>query len=162
MEDGRSMCAFSLYGQLSQGRMADFHGFMASKFSAHCSAPWEIAEASALWQAMLSSILWFTLWGLRLQFFLTKIGVPHGGRKVHVRILIIWAAQPGPNGWLSWLHGFKIFRSLLSSMRGSKCIVTGYAFEYVMNKIVGFQAAIVSNHNWGTPKFGPSSFVKIS
>jgi hypothetical protein len=33
----------------------------------------------------------------------------HGRRKVHERILVIWAAQPGPNGQLSRLHSFKIF-----------------------------------------------------
>ena len=33
----------------------------------------------------------------------------HGRRKVHKRILIILADQPGLNGWLSCLHSFKIF-----------------------------------------------------
>ena len=33
----------------------------------------------------------------------------HGRRKVHERILIILAAQPGPNSQLFCLHSFKIF-----------------------------------------------------
>ena len=33
----------------------------------------------------------------------------HGRWKVHERILVILAAQPGPNGRLSCLHSFKIF-----------------------------------------------------
>ena len=34
-EDGRSTCVFLLYGQLSQGRMADFSAFIASKSFHH-------------------------------------------------------------------------------------------------------------------------------
>ena len=107
---------------------------------------------------MLSS-KWFTLWCLKLQLFLTKIEVPNGGRKVHVRIHIIWAAQPGLNGRLSCLHSFKIFHSQISSTRdvGSKCIVTTWFIH-----IVEFKTAIVSNQNWGTPKIVTISFVKIS
>ena len=33
----------------------------------------------------------------------------HGRRKVHKRIHVILAAQPGPNGRLSCLHSFKTF-----------------------------------------------------
>ena len=60
-----------------------------------------------------------------------------------------------------YLTYFMACCSLLSSTRdgGSKCIVTGYAFEDVVY-IVGFKAAIVSNQNRGTPKIGPITFVK--
>ena len=37
------------------------------------------------------------------------LGVNQGRLKVHERILVILAAQPGPNGQLSCLHSFKIF-----------------------------------------------------
>ena len=62
-----------------------------------------------------------------------------------------------------YLTYFMACCSLLSSTRdgGSKCIVTGYALEYVV-QIVGFKAAVVSNPNRGTPKTGPISFVKMS
>ena len=38
-----------------------------------------------------------------------KIHQNHGTRKVHEPMLIIWAAQHRPNGWLSCIHSFKIF-----------------------------------------------------
>ena len=41
----------------------------------------------------------------------------HGRRKVHECILVILAAQPGPNGQLSCLHSFKIFWPMKPSYR---------------------------------------------
>ena len=51
-----------------------------------------------------------------------------------------------------YLTYFMACCSLLSSTRdgGSKCIVTGYAFEYIVVHIVGFKAAIVYHQNLGT------------
>ena len=60
-----------------------------------------------------------------------------------------------------YLTYFMACCSLLSSTRdgGSKCIVTGYAFAYVVY-IVGFKAAIVSNQNQGTLQNWTNFFCK--
>ena len=47
------------------------------------------------------------LQGLRTCFVFLSL-YDHGRLKVHERMLVIWAAQPGPNDQLFWLHSFKI------------------------------------------------------
>ena len=46
----------------------------------------------------------------------------HRRRKVHERILVILAAQPGPNGQLSCLHSFKIFWHMKPKPSGTFCM----------------------------------------
>ena len=49
-----------------------------------------------------------SLWCSHIQSFKNYM-LSHGRWKVHEPMLVIWAAQPGPNGQLSCLHSFKIF-----------------------------------------------------
>ena len=56
----------------------------------------------------------------------------HRRRKVRERNLVIWAAQPGPNCQLSWMHCFKIFWPNVCSSNIRNSIIVDTVVRYIL------------------------------
>ena len=82
-----------------------------------------------LYKKIMQIPFWLGAWSMYISCIAYEfMCVIHGRRKVHKRMLVIWAAQPGPNGQLSCLHSFKVFWPIKSSYTSNE--MTLYAAHF--------------------------------
>ena len=72
----------------------------------------------------------------------------HGRRKVHEHILVILAAQPGPNGQLFCLHSFKNFSPMKPSYTSNEMTWFAAHFDVLKNINDNFQNMFLCKPAW--------------
>ena len=79
------------------------------------------------------SWIFFMIW-FDIDFESQTLDYTHGRRKVHKRMLVVWAAQRGLNDQRSCLHSFKIFCPLKPSYISNKMTEFVAHFDAHINK----------------------------